>query len=63
MTSAGEVGIELMNEEHWKRSASDKIDVGMRELTEARTLSDKDSRREMAAFKDRWQAREVTLQT
>lgn len=60
--SADEVVVEslglLMDEERWKRGASAKIDEGLRDLAEGRTLSDADSRREMAAFKDRWRSRE-----
>jgi putative addiction module CopG family antidote len=58
--SADEVVVEslglLIDEERWRRGASAKIDEGMRDLNEGFTLTDAESRREMAAYKERWRA-------
>lgn len=46
----------LQKQDLWKAAASAKIDEGLRDLEEGRSLTDEQSRIEMAAFKKRWLA-------
>jgi putative addiction module CopG family antidote len=46
----------LKHQEHWQRTASAKIEEGLRDLDAGRTLTEAESRRETEAFKSRWRA-------
>ncbi|HEY1050033.1 MAG TPA: hypothetical protein VGE39_09775 [Prosthecobacter sp.] len=46
----------MQQQDVWKAAASAKIDEGLRHLDEGNSLTDEQSRAEMAAFKKRWQA-------
>lgn len=56
--SADEVVVEslglMQKQDQWKMSASAKIDEGLNDLDNGRSLTAEESRAEMAAFKERW---------